>query len=69
MKNNKFKNDSERILELKTCLEQVHSFMMNENDTDKCRTLIKDVLSRYDKNLKFMTAKTIKEGAFEFLND
>ena len=70
---NKFNNDKERILELETCLREVHKMMSTDPNMRGCfmqsSTLIRDVLSRYDIDKKYMTAKTIKEGPFEFLDD
>ena len=62
-----FQNDTERLLELKTCLERAHEILFYEGDTDKSRTLIRDVLSRYNENKKYITASTVTEGPFEFL--
>lgn len=57
---NKFKNDTERILELKTCLEKSHELLHNakemEDVYDMVRTLMKDTLSKFEKDKKFLTA-------------
>lgn len=73
MRNNKFKNDDERINELKTCLEKSYELLHNakqmEDVYNMVSTLIRDTLDRYKTDEKFITADTIKEGTFEFLND
>lgn len=70
---NKFQNDTERIQELKTCLEKSHSLLHNaekmEDVYDVVRTLIRDTLSRYEDNKKFITAKCNRVGPFEFLDE
>ena len=68
-KTNIFQNDTERLLELKTCLEKAHEILFYERDVDKSRTLIRDVLSRYNENKKYITANTVTEGPFEFLSE
>ena len=69
---NKFKNDTERIYELKTCLEQSYNLLHNANNIedvyDTVRTLIKDTLSRYEEDKKFLIADAKREGSFEFLD-
>jgi len=70
---NQFKNDTERIQELKTCLEQSHNLLHNakkmEDVYDMVRTLTKDTLSRYEEDKKFLTADIKREGSFEFLDE
>lgn len=70
---NKFKNDTERIQELKSCLEQSHKLLHNadkmEDVYDMVRTLIADTLSRYEEDKKFLTANLKIEGPLEFLVD
>lgn len=68
---NQFENDAERILELKSCLEEVEKILNTEgvSGLNKAHTLIKDVLYRYDQDLKFITAEVNKVGPFEFLKD
>jgi len=70
---NQFKNDTERIEELKSCLEKSHELLHNaekmEDVYDTVRTLMRDTLSRYEENKKFMTANVTIEGGFEFLDD
>jgi hypothetical protein len=70
---NQFKNDTERIQELKTCLEQSHNLLHNANKMedvyDIVRTLIRDTLSRYEEGKKFLTADVKREGPFEFLDE
>lgn len=60
---NQFKNDTERIQELKTCLETSLQILDDcDNIEDgylKTRTLIKDVLARYSDDKKFLTDKKI----------
>ena len=57
---NQFQNDIERIQELKTCLEKSHELLHNaekmEDVYDMVRTLIRDTLSRYEEDKKFLTA-------------
>lgn len=68
---NKFNNDTERILELKTCLEECLMLIDSssyENDM-RIRTLIRDVLSRYKDDLKFCTANTVVDGMITYIND
>lgn len=54
-----FKNNLERIMELKTCLEKSHELLHNAKEMDdvydKVRTLIRDTLASYDQNRKFIT--------------
>lgn len=70
---NQFKNDTERIQELKTCLEKSHNLLHNaekmEDVYDMVRILIRDTLSRYEENKKFLTADVKVEGSFEFLDE
>jgi hypothetical protein len=70
---NQFKNDAERIQELKTCLEQSHNLLHNANKMEDVyhtvRTLIRDTLSQYEKDKKFLTADVKREGSFEFLDE
>lgn len=70
---NQFKNDKERIQELKTCLNKSHELLHNaenmEDVFDMVRTLIRDTLSRYEDNKKFLTASVKVEGSFEFLDE
>jgi len=70
---NQFKNDTERIQELKTCLEKSHNLLHNadkmEDVYDMVRTLIRDTLSRYNEDKKFLTADVKREGSFEFLDE
>ncbi len=70
---NKFQNDTERINELKTCLKKSHELLHNsknmEDVYDVVRTLIRDTLSRYEEDKKFLTANVKKEGSFEFLDE
>jgi hypothetical protein len=55
----KFKNDSEKIEELKTCLESSYDLLQNadkmEDVYDIVKTLIIDTLESYRKGDKFMT--------------
>lgn len=71
--NNELTNDSERIDELKSCLEKAYYILQNEKDIEtscnKSRTLIRDVLSRYEEGKKFITANVNKEGPFEFIDE
>lgn len=59
---NKFIDDSDRILELKTCLEELLNIMSDEKDLTtthhKSKTLIQDVLTRYNQDKKFLTIGT-----------
>ena len=70
---NQFQNDTERIQELKKCLEKSHELLHNaekmEDVYDMVRTLIRDTLSRYEENEKFLTADVKVEGSFEFLDE
>ena len=70
---NQFKNDTERINELKTCLEKSHNLLHNaekmEDVYDMVRTLINDTLSRYNEDKKFLTADVNVDGSLEFLTD
>ena len=63
---NKFKNNKERIEELKLALETVLTIMNTEKDLEtaymKSRTLIQDVLSEFKEDRKFVTAKTVVEN-------
>jgi len=77
---NKFQNDKERILELKTALEeakemleQPHSILGLQpegviSQSSQVRTFIRDVLARYDEDLKFATAGTYIDKDFPDLN-
>ncbi len=71
--NNQFNNDTERIDELKTCLEEAHSLLhnaVNQDDVfDTVRTFIRDTLSRYNEDKKFVTAKVKNIKGFEFLDE
>lgn len=79
MKNkNSFNNDSERIEELKLCLETVLDMIDNgtgsiESTLGKSHTLIKDVLSRFEEDKKFLTADvvvtTVAGIKMEFLDE
>ena len=70
---NLFINDTERILELKSCLEKSYEILQNSDDVvsshDTVRTLIRDTLSRYKEDKKFVTANTSRSGPLEFLED
>lgn len=70
---NEFKNDTERIKELKTCLEECLDILNTdprpESGRSKVRTLMRDVLSRYERGLKFTTAKTKQEGPLTFIDE
>ena len=71
---NEFISDAEKILELKMCLDEVLSMMNEDEDVEsafnKSRTLIRDVLSRFEENKKFLTARDAhREGPFDFLDD
>jgi hypothetical protein len=70
---NQFQNDTERIQELKTCLEKSHKLLHNakkmEDVYDMVRTLIRDTLSRYEEDKKFLTADVKVDGPFEFLDE
>lgn len=70
---NHFQNDTERIQELKTCLEKSYNLLHNaekmEDVYDIVRTLIRDTLSRYEEDKKFLTANVKVEGSFEFLDE
>ena len=70
---NQFQNDTERIHELKTCLEKSHNLLHSakkmEDVYDIVRTLIRDTLSRYEDDKKFLTANVKVEGFFEFLDE
>lgn len=57
----KFKNDSERIYELKACLKESLRLLQNaeqmEDVYDMVRTMIRDTLNNYEKDKKFITLK------------
>jgi len=63
---NQFKNDDERIQELKTCLELAYNLLHNANKMedvyDTVRTLIRDTLSRYEEDKKFLTVDVKRES-------
>ena len=40
-----------------------------EDVYDMVRTLIRDTLSRYEEDKKFLTADVKREGSFEFLDE
>jgi hypothetical protein len=65
---NKFQNDKERILELKTALEEAKKLLDQPHSTSQTRTFIQDVLARYDEDLKFATAGTYIDKDFPELN-
>lgn len=79
MKNkNSFANDSERVEELKLCLETVLDMIDNSTDdfhTKLCKshTLIQDVLERFKEDKKFLTADvvvtTVAGIRMEFLDE
>jgi hypothetical protein len=61
---NSFNNDSERIEELKLCLETVLDMITNgtgsvESTLGKSHTLIQDVLERFKEDKKFLTADVV----------
>ena len=68
---NQFQNDTERIQELKACLEKSNELLHNaermEDVYDMVRTLIRDTLSRYEEDKKFLTAESYTEGSFDYI--
>lgn len=69
---NEFKNDTERINELKSCIETIHDILHNSvdmRDVDRARTLARDTLSRYNEDKKFVTAEVISYKSIEMLKD
>lgn len=67
---NQFNNDKERIEELIACLEKSNEILHNTDGAeDVVRTLIRDTLSRYKEDKKFLTANVKREEPFEFLDE
>ena len=69
---NEFKNDTERIDELKSCIEMIHDILHNSvdiSDVDKARTLARDTLLRYNEDKKFVTSEVISYKSIEMLKD